>query len=415
MKFSYKLTAVAAAVMVCSPVYANEPEPELIQASYDKGYFVFGTDSDSFALKFDGRIMLDGGTVSSDKNTFVENNEIRRARFAIKTKFSNKWAGEFDIDFAENDPSIKDMWISYTGLENFEFKVGNHKPFFSVAELTTSRWATFMETSMITDATAPGRRLGLSGSYQHEDFFVGMSLFGDKIATDNRDPEGDGSEPGVHEKYNYSLRALYRPYANEDVTRFFHVGVNYLNLKPQSDDDSKMRLRVGLESSVFDYEPLNTGKVKNVSEQVSQGIEFAGRYDKFMVQAEYIKNTFNRIEADDQDIDTDGFYVETSYMIFGSGRNYNLSDGEFGPIYPEHDNGNVEVALRYSTIDLNDGEVLGGSSDNITLALNWYAHTNVVVRLNHTIASLDENADGDGDYIGNDDISITGLRVQYMF
>ena len=59
--------------------------------------------------------------------------------------------------------------------------------------------------------------------------------------------------------------------------------------------------------------------------------------------------------------------------------------------------------------------MLGGSSDNITLALNWYAHTNVVVRLNHTIASLDENADGDGDYIGNDDISITGLRVQYMF
>lgn len=135
MKFSYKLSAVVAAILSASSVYASEPEPELIKASYDKGYFVFGTDSDSFALKFDGRIMLDAGSVSSDKNDFVENNEIRRARFAIKTKFSNKWAGEFDIDFAENDPSIKDMWISYTGLENFEFKVGNHKPFLVLQNL----------------------------------------------------------------------------------------------------------------------------------------------------------------------------------------------------------------------------------------------------------------------------------------
>jgi len=413
MKISYKLAIVASALL-CSTAYASDP----IKASYDKGYFTFATDDKSFELKLDGRIMYDTGYVSSDKNNFVENNEIRRARLAFKTKFDNTWAGEFDIDFAENDPKIKDMWISYIGLDNFEFKVGNHKPFFSIAEMTTSRWATFMETSMITDATGSGRRLGFSGSYQKDNVFVGASIFGDKIDTDNRDPEEDDNiDDGVHEKYNFSFRALYRPYANADTSRVFHVGLNYLNLRPQSDDSNKQRLRVGLESSVFDYEPLNTGKVKEVSEIVSQGIEFAGRFDKFMVQAEYIQNQFNRIESDKEEINTDGFYIETSYMIFGSGRNYNLSDGEFGPIYPESKNGNLEVAFRYSTIDLNDVDagVLGGSSDNITLALNWYAHTNVVVRLNHTIASLDENADGNGDYIGNDDVSITGLRVQYMF
>ena len=411
MKLSYKLTAVAS-VLLCSQAFAGEP----VNASYDKGYFVLGTDSESFSLKLDGRIMYDTGFVSSDKNKFVENSEIRRARFAIKTKFSNKWAGEFDIDFAGNEAKVKDMWVSYIGLENFEFKVGNHKPFFSVAEMTTSRWATFMETSMITDATGSGRRLGLSGSYYNDDVFVGASVFGDGIGVDNRQPdEDDDSVPGVHEKYNVSFRALYRPYVNADGSRLFHVGLNYLNLKPESDDDSKMRLRVGLESEVFDYNILNTGKVKKVSEQVSQGIEFVGRFDKFMVQAEYISNQFNRIESDDDSVNTDGFYVETAYMIFGSGRNYNLFDGEFGPVYPESENGNLEVAFRYSTIDLNDGDVLGGSADNITLALNWYAHSNVVIRLNHTMATLDENADGDEDYIGGDDVSITGLRIQYMF
>ena len=410
MKLSYKVTALAS-VLLCSQAFAAET----VNAKYDKGYFVLGTDSESFSLKLDGRIMYDLGFVSSDKNNFVENNELRRARFAIKTKFSNKWAGEFDIDFAGNEAKVKDMWVSYIGLENFEFKVGNHKPFFSVAEMTTSRWATFMETSMITDSSGSGRRLGLSGSYYNDDVFVGASVFGDDIGVDNRDPEGDGSVAGVHEKYNVSFRALYRPYVNADKSRLFHVGLNYLNLRPESDDDSKMRLKVGLENEVFDYNILNTGKVKKVSEQVSQGIEVVGRFDKFMMQAEYIQNTFNRIESDDEDVNTDGFYVETAYMIFGSGRNYNLFDGEFGPVYPESENGNLEVAFRYSTIDLNDGEVLGGSADNITLALNWYAHTNVVIRLNHTMATLDENADGDEDYIGGDDVSITGLRIQYMF
>jgi phosphate-selective porin OprO/OprP len=422
MKPYFTLTAAA---LLCSTTYANESvntnqpieKSEAVNVSYDKGYLVFGTNSNSFSMKFDGRIMYDVGAVSSDKNDFVENNEIRRARFAIKTRFSDTWAGEFDVDFTENEPEMKDMWISYIGLDNFEFKVGNHKPFFSLSELTTSRWATFMETSMITDASASGRRLGLSGSYSNDDVFIGTSIFGDEVGINNRDPEGDGSEPGVHEKYSYSLRALYRPYVNEDATRLFHVGFNYLNLSPQSDDDSKMRLRVRQESKILDYRLLNTGKVKNVKEQESQGIEIAARYDKFMMQAEYIKNTFNRIKSEDQDVKTDGFYVETSYMILGSGRNYNLSDGEFGPIYPEHINGNLEIAIRYSTINLNDvnAEVYGGSSDNITLALNWYAHKNMVLRLNHTIASLDQYADGDGDYIGNDDVSITGLRFQFMF
>jgi phosphate-selective porin OprO/OprP len=412
MKPYFTFTAVAAALL-CSTTYASEP----VNASYDNGYLVLGTDSNSFSLKLDGRIMIDAGSISSDKNQFVENNEIRRARFAIKTKFNDTWAGEFDIDFAENEAKIKDMWVSYIGLDNFEFKIGNHKPYFSIAELTTSRWATFMETSMITDATASGRRLGLSGSYYNDDVFVGVSVFGDSVGVDNRDPEGDGGEPGVHEKYSYSFRALYRPYVSDDATKLFHIGVSYLNLIPESDDEGKKRLRVGLESSVFDYNILNTGKVKRVAELESQSIEIAARYDKFMMQAEYLTNTFNRVEVDDPDVDTDGFYVETAYMIFGTGRKYNLHDGEFGPVAPEQKYGNLEVALRYSTIDLNDvsANVFGGSADNVTLALNWYAHSNMVVRLNHTISSLDEYADGDEDFIGDDDISITSLRLQFMF
>lgn len=413
MKRFHTLTLLLMVLFVSSNAYSAEN----VTAVYDDGYLVLGTDSGNFSLKLDGRIMIDTGAVSSDLNDFVERTHVRRARLAFKTTFAKKWAGEFDIDFADDEADIKDMWISYIGLDNFEFKVGNHKPFFSIGEMTTSRWATFMETSMITDATASGRRLGLSASYSHKSFFAGVSVFGDAIGVDNRDPEGDESEPGVNVKYNYSFRTLYRPFANSDVSRFFHVGLNYLNLRPQSDDDQRFRLRVGLESSVFDYNILSTGRVRDVAELESVGLEFAARFDKFSFQGEYLSNTLNRTEADKLEVESDGYYVQSTYMIIGSGRPYNLSDGEFGPVLPQNPWGNLEFAVRYSTIDLNDVEadVLGGESDNITFALNWYAHNNVVVRLNHTIASLGENADGNEDYIGGDDISITGLRLQLNF
>lgn len=412
MKYTSIITSLALAT-ISTTTFASET----VNTTYDKGYLKFATDSGSFSMKFDGRIMLDSGFVNSDLNNFVENNNVRRARFAIKTQFANTWAGEFDLDFSSGQAKMKDMWVSYIGLENFEFKFGNHKPFFSLSELTTSRWATFMETSMITDATGPGRHIGLSGSYYDERFFVGVSVFGDGVGVDNRDPEGDGSEPGVHEGYSHSFRALYRPYINADQTQLFHIGTNYLSLKPESDDDSKMRLKVGLENSVFDYDILNTGKVKNISSLESRGLEIAAKYNKFNLQAEYLKNKFKSSDSSKPDVETDGYYIDLAYMIWGTGRSYNLTDGEFGPVIPSHKNGDLEIAIRYSTIDLNDAnaDVFGGKSNNITYAINWYAHSNVVFRLNHTVASLDQYADGDEDFIGNDDISVTGLRIQFMF
>ncbi|WP_053979861.1 OprO/OprP family phosphate-selective porin [Marinagarivorans algicola] len=413
MKFLSELSILALAIGSMNG-YATEP----VQASYDNAYLKFKSDSGSFKLWLDGRIMLDTGFVSSDKNDFVEKTNIRRARLAFKTVFDNKWAGEFDIDFADHEPEIKDMWIAYIGLENFNFKIGNHKPFFSIAEMTTSRWYTFMETPMVTDASNPGRAMGLSASYFNDSFFGGVSIFGNELGVDNTEVEDDEGElVGVHIPYSYSGRFVYRPFVNADATQMFHVGLNHMDWKPQSDGESKMRLRVRPESKVLDYELINTGKVKRVASQRSISLEIAARYNKFMLQAEYLENTFIRNDIDDEDVDTSGYYVDASYMIWGEGRPYNLSDAEFGPVRPTTEHGGLELAIRYSSVDFNDADadVFGGSSDNITIGLNWYAHSNVVFRLNHTRASLDEFADGDGDFVGGDDVTITGLRIEYLF
>lgn len=416
MKFKALCTTVAAGFF-CSHIIANE-ESKAVDVAFDKGYLVFSSKDGNYQMRIDGRIMLDTGTVDTDKNNAVAKTELRRTRLAFKTLYDKKWAGEFDVDFAENETDLKDMWVAYVGIPNTNIKVGYHKPFYSMAELTTSRWYTFMERPMVSDATAPGRRIGISASHNQKKYFVGLSLFGDEVGVDNTDPEGDGSEPGKNELYSYSARGVYRPWVSQDVSSFFHIGANYMRLQPQSDDGGKMRLRVRPESRVFDYRYLNTGKVSDVDYQVSQGIEVAGRFHNIMVQSEYIESQFVLDSSSTgKDAVFTGYYVETAYALIGNGRPYNLFDAEFGPVIPTGKHGDLEAALRYSTLDLNDtsADITGGKSDNITIALNWYAHTNIVFRLNHTVAEMDDNADGDGDFQGGDKVTITGFRLQYMF
>ena len=54
----------------------------------------------------------------------------------------------------------------------------------------------------------------------------------------------------------------------------------------------------------------------------------------------------------------------------------------------------VNIAVRYSHLDLEDGDVNGGELDDITLGLNWYLNPNVRVMLNYVYADADKMYDG---------------------
>jgi phosphate-selective porin OprO/OprP len=83
---------------------------------------------------------------------------------------------------------------------------------------------------------------------------------------------------------------------------------------------------------------------------------------------------------------------------------------------PSRTYGALELALRYSYLDLNSFPTLfGGREENITLAFNWYLNNYVRFMTNYVFANNDEYADDDGDLIGNDDINIFQIRMQISF
>ena len=343
-----------------------------LEAEFDKGYLTFTSEDGSYQMKIDGRIMLDTGFVDADENDIKSETEFRRARLAFKTSYDNTWTGEFDIDFSGNESEIKDMWLAYVGIPNVTLKVGNHKPFFSMAETTTSRWYTFLEVPMVVDTFGTGRRVGISASYWQDRYFVGGTVFGDEVGVNNADEE-------TSESYGVAMRGVYRPWLVDGGKRFIHLGFNLISHAPQSDDENEIKFNARNESRVADYKFLDTGKMGEVDNTTTYGLELAGKYDRWMLQAEYMNTEVNR-DSGEPDYEADGFYVEGSYFLVGTGRSYNLDDGEFGPVLPSGEYGDLELALRFSTLDLNDesADIYGGSADSWTIGLNWYAHTNVV-------------------------------------
>ncbi|MEN8210596.1 MAG: porin [Thermodesulfobacteriota bacterium] len=393
-----------------------------LNASQEKSYLKLKSADGNFEYKIDGRIMLDTGFLdnSQDANSLYANTEFRRLRLAIKTKMYKDWAGEFDVDFADEELDVKDMWVSYNGLPNTIIKLGNHKPNFCMDEVTTSRWVTFMERSMVSDAFSPGRRIGLSGTNWGKYYFAGLSVFGDELDEDKE----YGSETNQSEPYSFSTRLVGRPYVTDDNSSVFHVGLNYMNrklAKSEQAEDDEFRYKVRPEAHFVDYKMLEGAKLDAVEDVITYGLELAGKWNKFSFQGEYMISELKRYAGND-DAEFDGWYVMASYFLTNDQRPYNLDDAEFGGIVPTGKWGAWEVAARYSNLDLNDSTVYGndvddngGSADAFTLALNWYINNNFMIKANYINVDYDESANMGGDLAGDDDLDIFGVRFQYLF
>ncbi|MCP4746961.1 MAG: hypothetical protein GY874_12615 [Desulfobacteraceae bacterium] len=392
-------------------------ESASLSSEFEDSYLKFKSADGNFEYKLDGRIMLDTGAVqnSNEDNDLYTNTEFRRLRLALKTTMYGKWKGEFDLDFAEKEVDLKDLWVSYIGFPNTEIKAGNQKPHFSLNEVTSSRNAVFMETSMVTDSFSTGRRIGISASNWGKHYFAGASLFGDEVAV-------NPSDENQSEGHGYSARLVGRPYVSDDCATVLHFGLNYLRHEPMSDEpDDEFRYNSRSEAHFVDYKFLKHDKIENTKDVQTYGLELTAKLGKAQFQTEYMKSKINSTDSG-KSPEFDGWYAYVSYFLTDDQRLYNLSDAEFGGVRPKGKYGAFEVALRYSTLNLNDQSVWaddlddnGGEAKNITAALNWYINNNLMLKINYIHVDNDEFANGNGDFEGDDDLDIIGTRLQFVF
>jgi phosphate-selective porin OprO/OprP len=334
-----------------------------VEVSTSGGRLRFKSGEASFEVG--GRLMVD--TARYYNNDDLNNgSEIRRARLFMSGQVYNDWKFKLQTDFAGNEVSLKDAYLRYTGLDFADITVGNFKESWSLEELTSSKYITFMERALPVEAFAPSRRLGIGGHSHSKagmSWTAGYGVFADTVDADNGN---------TNEGYGYAARATIAPLAEKN--RVVHLGGYAEWRNPTNDDDVRYRTRP--ESHISNKRLVDTGTIDNVDHTVKWGLEAATVMGPFSLQGEYM-SVDNDVDGG-SDPEFSGWYAYGSWFITGESRAYKTSSGTFDRVNPKSivgkgGKGAWELGARYSSIDLNDSGIQGGEEEDLTIGLNWYA------------------------------------------
>lgn len=356
---------------------------------------------DAFAFVLGGRLMVDLANYAEDAVDLGNGTELRQARLAVEGVLYTVWDYELGVDFADGDADVKDAYLGYEGFDLARLQIGQFKEPFSLEEQTGSAATTFMERALAT-ALAPGRRIGIGLSTDSADWTLAGGLFGGAF-DDDVDDEGD-------EGWGIAARVTWAPWG--EGRKALHLGAAWSTRSP--DDEREVEFAAGPESSLTDVDYLDTDDIDDVDRIDRYGLEAAVVHGPWSLQAEWIEARVDR-RGGLGELAFDGYYVFASWFVTGESREYRADSGRFGGIEPRGDAGAWELALRFSELDLTDDDVTGGSAEQVTLGLNWYANPQVRFMFNYLRVDNDDDADADGDVAADDDPEILQFRAQIEF
>jgi len=382
-----------------------------LRVYYQNGLKIESANKD-YRFQMGGRIMNDwaffseGDDFKAQEGDVGDGVEFRRARIYVSGLLYNRVKFKAQYDFAGQDVDFKDVYFGLIKLPLVgNLNIGHFKEPFSLEELTSSKYSTFMETSL-ANVFSPGRNNGFAvyNTAMDKRLTWAAGVF--------RPVDDSGDLTDSDSGYNLTARVTYVPWVQDNGRKLVHLGFGASYQEP--DDDGEVRYRTRPESHQTDRF-LNTDNFS--ADHVSlYGLEAALVYNSFSVQGEYKMADVN-LPNGFSDPSFDGYYVGASYYLTGENRKY--KKGAFGRTKVKNNFlqgdglGAWQIALRYSQLDLNDAGIQGGEEENITVGLNWHLNNNTRVLLNYVHAEIENSLAVNS--ITDADLDILQMRFQIDF
>jgi phosphate-selective porin OprO/OprP len=365
---------------------AAEREPDWT-IKYSNGLEFIKNDG-SVKFEIGGRIQADFATIHTDDELDRavpggdgQGVEFRRARFYMSGELYERIVWKSQIDFAGGDVTLRDMYIGMKLGPVGTMKVGHFKEPYSLEELTSSKYNTFMERSLpsLFDSS---RNFGLGFENSHFDdrFTWAMGVF---VPTD------DGGEFFSNDtRFNLIGRVTGLPLYRNEGRQLIHLGASVgYGFQDSADRRFRQRPEVHLTERYLD-----TGTFQADGTAVL-GVEVVGIFGPVHVSGEWKQNWVDRDGA--RDVTGYGGYAAAGVFLTGEHRPFQKSNGTWARVEPtdpfdpkEGKWGAWELAARYSYIRLNNHDLDGGKEQNATAALNWYLYSNVRLSLNYVFANV---------------------------
>jgi phosphate-selective porin OprO/OprP len=366
--------------------------------------------------------------------TIQDGADFRRARLAASGQVTENMNGFFQMDFAFfGRPTFTDVWAEYVNLPLLgAVRVGQWKQPFSLEVVSSFRYTTFAERSLLFQAFVPFRHLGV-GFYRPwgDDFNgtvaaslikTGQDQFGDSLST-----VGGNGVVG---------RSTWLPYydAPANGRYYLHLGAAYAFFDPSN---NLARFRTSPEiyigevsaaavgtsgqnvSGVANGTPffVDTGNIRTRGYNIF-GTELLGVWGPLSLQNEVMAVNVQQIGG--APLNYWGEYTTLAYFLTGEHRPYDRKLGVIDRVIPFEDffrlrgpnrsmfrgKGAWELAARWSHIDLNSGPIAnvgqpnynptvgGGKLNDVTFGVNWYLNPYSKVQFNYICAMLTNNTYG---------------------
>ena len=397
--------------------YGVKVDIDPLVAEAQDGILVLRSKSDSgYKIWLDNRVQTDGAVFFGEPEWAdgISNGfSVRRARFAVKTQINKDWYGEVDMDMADGEFELKDAIIRYTGLEHFQFQVGNFKEIFSLQRNNSSRYLQFIERPMVCSALAPSRSLGFNANYYNKGIFLNLGVHAQVIAgAEERGYVEESSKgKGPDEGLSYTFKAVYQPGWNKDNWGL-HIGgaVSYRNPKTSDETFGKARFSTRNSTSINRKKYVDTGDFAFDHNLLYTG-ELAGYWRGLRAEAVYMANTsFLPENAGTKQFG--GWDVQAGYLLFGGTQRYDGAGAKFTRVKRGQKWGDIELCGRIEYVDLNadralaaaDQKIMGGSCMAYSAGINYYINDHVKVQINWQYNDNDRFSSGKGNkfYCGLD-------------
>lgn len=351
------LAATLSAIMAPTLAYADDG----VEAGSDG----LSVKTGDLELNLGGRLHLDASVFDHGLDSGTEA-DVRRARLEFAAKFGDVVQVRVDREFAQAD-GWRNLWVGVTPVEGFEVRGGNQIVPFSMEDMGSSNMMALAERSL-ANTLSPAFGLGGMARYHTKNFTIAGGYFTDALDDEvgQSRVRGDG----------FTVRTTFAPVTNRDG--YLHFGAAYEN---RSYDVTEPPRFTAISASSLAPSLLRTGALNGATGLDAYNAEFAYARGSVQVQAQYIGATVSR--AGLPDLDYAGWYAQTSWMVTGEKHGYSRSTGT--PLGPRigKKGGAIELAARYSELDLDDASLDRGRASIANIGATWYLNQNVRVLANY--------------------------------
>jgi len=372
----------------------SKPATNEIKGVFKDG-FKFETQDKRFKAQFGGRLHFDLGGVGTDDDFEAgvgheeDGARFRRARFFMSGEIHELVEYKWQYDFAGGtDNKFKDVYMGLKESPVGGVRVGQFKEPFSLEEVTSSNFTTFMERAPV-NALVPQRNVGIM-VHDHnasKTMTWAVGAFRD-----------DGSDTGTNDgdgETNVTARVTGTPWYRDEGEDLLHLGLAVS--RRQGNEDMLAYASKGA-SGLTANNAVNTGAF-GAEEADLIGAEAAWVAGPLSLQGEFVQSSVDAIAGSDPDFS--GWYAFVSYFLTGEHRVYKNTSAAFDRVQPARDYGTNggggawELALRHGNLDLTDGSIDGGELTDTSLGLTWYLNPFTKVMFNYVREEVEPIGGGD--------------------